>query len=183
MPVPLGCGLMMTKWWFGVRKYHSLVISLVKMASVLTHPKCRPSWRWRNLKISRKCRRFLGMTNYLSRFTTRLASLSAPLHDLCKKDSDFQWHPEHATAFNHIKDEISRVTNLQFYDRSTPVTLQVDASNRGLGVAMLQDGRPVAFANKASTEAERRYSTATLRKRLKGAHIVRPTKHQQWMNH
>ena len=101
---------------------------------------------------------FLGMTNYLSRFTPRLSSLSAPLHDLCKKDSDFQWHPEHTTAFNHIKDEISRVTNLQFYDRGKPVTIQVDASMRGLGVAMLQDGRPVAFASKALTETERRYS-------------------------
>jgi len=101
---------------------------------------------------------FLGMSNYLSRFTSRLASLSAPLHDLCKKDSDFQWHPEHTTAFNRIKDEISRTTNLQFYDKAKPITLQVDASTRGLGAVMLQDGRPVAFASKALTEAERRYS-------------------------
>jgi len=58
-------------------------------------------------------------------------------------------------GFNHIKDRIARVTNLQFYEGSKPVTLQVDASMRGLGVAMPQDRLPVAFASKALTEAER----------------------------
>jgi len=86
---------------------------------------------------------FLGMTNYLSRFTPRLASLSAPLRDLCKKDSEYQWGPEHRKAFNSVKDEISGATNLQFYDNKKTLTLQVDASTRGLGAALIQDKGPV----------------------------------------
>ena len=101
---------------------------------------------------------FLGMTNYLSRFTPRLACLSAPLRDLCKKDSEYQWGPEHRKAFTSVKSEILNATNLQFYDSTKPLTLQVDASTRGLGAALLQEKGPVAFASKALTETEYRYS-------------------------
>ena len=101
---------------------------------------------------------FLGMTNYLSRFTPRLASLSSPLRDLCKQDSEYQWGPEHCKAFTNVKDEISGATNLQFYDSKKTLTLQVDASTRGLGAALIQDKGPVAFASKALTETECRYS-------------------------
>lgn len=101
---------------------------------------------------------FLGMANYLSRFTPRLASLSAPLRDLCKKDSEYIWGPEHEKAFNNIKTEISSATQLQFYDEKKPLVLQVDASLQGLGAVLLQDNGPVAFASKSLSETETRYS-------------------------
>jgi len=101
---------------------------------------------------------FLGMINYLSSFTPRLALLNAPLRDLCKKDSEFRWGPEHSKAVTSIKEEISRVTNLQYYDSRKSLTLQVDASTCGLGATLIQEKGPVAFASKALTSAERRYS-------------------------
>ena len=64
---------------------------------------------------------FLRMSNYLSRFTPRLSSLSTPLRYLCKKDSEFQWGPENNKAFTGVKEEISRATNLQCYDRKEAV--------------------------------------------------------------
>ena len=53
---------------------------------------------------------FLGMVNYLSRFTPHLAALTAPLRDLTKKDSMFGWGPEHDKAFKAIKTEITSVS-------------------------------------------------------------------------
>ena len=100
----------------------------------------------------------LGMVNYLSRFTPRLSQLTAPLRDLCKKDSAFVWGPEHDRAFEEIKREIASTTTLKYYDPRKPLTLQVDASMRGLGAALLQDEGPIAFASKAMTGAETRYS-------------------------
>ena len=35
--------------------------------------------------------------------------------------------------------------------------LQCDASQRGLGACLLQDGQPVAYASRAMTETESRY--------------------------
>ena len=37
-------------------------------------------------------------------------------------------------------------SNQFFYDTSLPTTLQVDASKSGLGVYLMQQGQPVAYA-------------------------------------
>ena len=37
---------------------------------------------------------FLGLVNYLTRYSGRLATLSAPLRDLTKKDTVYSWGPE-----------------------------------------------------------------------------------------
>ena len=36
--------------------------------------------------------------------------------------------------------------------------IQCDASEKGLGAALLQDGKPVAFASRALTDTETRYA-------------------------
>lgn len=84
--------------------------------------------------------------------------MSATLQDLCKKDSEFQWGPEHHKAYTDVKDEISGATNLQFYDSKKQLILQADASMRGLGAALIQEKGPVAFTSKALMETEQIYS-------------------------
>ena len=100
----------------------------------------------------------LGMVNYLHRFTPKLSIISAPLRDLCKKDTVFVWGPEHDKAFADIKSEISKGTTLRYYNPKEPLALQVDASSRGLGTALIQSGGLIAYASKALTETECRYS-------------------------
>lgn len=39
-----------------------------------------------------------------------------------------------------------------------PITLQCDASQGGLGAALLQNGKPVAYASRALTETETNYA-------------------------
>ena len=98
------------------------------------------------------------MAMYLSQFTPRLATVSAAQCDLCKQSSEFVWGPEHETTFQAVKCEIKDADNLQFYDQLKPLVLQVDASLRGLGAALIQDKGVVAFASKSLTETEQRYS-------------------------
>ena len=45
---------------------------------------------------------------------------------------------------------------LKYYDRNKPVILQCDASKKGLGACILQEGRPIAFASKSLTDTETR---------------------------
>ena len=47
---------------------------------------------------------------------------------------------------------------LQYFDTHKPVIIQVDASQKGLGAALLQDGCPVTFASKALTPTEQHYA-------------------------
>ena len=47
---------------------------------------------------------------------------------------------------------------LQYYDRTKPVTVQKDASQRGLGACLVQEGKPIAFVSKSLTDTETRYA-------------------------
>ena len=101
---------------------------------------------------------FLGMVQFLSRFVPKLASLSACLWDLTKKDSEFQWGPEHQLAVDKIKQAVTSASSLKYFDSTKPVTIQVDASTRGLGATLLQDQGPIEYRSKLLTETESRYS-------------------------
>ena len=46
---------------------------------------------------------FIGMINYLSKFSTRSSELSEPIRELSKEKVPFNWGPEHQEAFNAIK--------------------------------------------------------------------------------
>ena len=55
-----------------------------------------------------------------------------------------------------LKKAISKDVNLQYSDPKKPVVLQVDASQVGLGAALLQDSKVIAYASKSLTSAETR---------------------------
>ena len=95
------------------------------------------------------------MVTYLSPF---ICGLSTPLQELLKKDADFTWNTSYEAAFEQVKQSIVSDTTLRYFNPSLPVTIQVDASQVGLGAALLQNNKPVAFASKALTDAECRYA-------------------------
>ena len=100
---------------------------------------------------------FLGLVTYLSPFMPGLFTLTAPLHELLKKDADFTWIHTYNATFQHVKEAVISDTILRYFDPSLPVTIQVDASQIGLGAALLQNGKPVAFASKTLTKTECQY--------------------------
>ena len=53
---------------------------------------------------------------------------------------------------------ICKDTTLQYFDIHMPVTVQVNASKKGLGVALHQDGCPVALTSKALTPVKQLYA-------------------------
>ena len=101
-----------------------------------------------------KLQEFLGLVMYLSPFIPGLSTLTAPLCKLLKKDKDFSWNCTYDAAFQQVKEAVISDTTLRDFDPSLPVTIQVNASQVGLGAALLQNGKPMAFASKTLTETE-----------------------------
>ena len=91
-------------------------------------------------------------------FISKLADQTAPLRALTKKDVPFEWNSSLQKVFENIKASICKDIALTYFDVTKPTTIQVDASKIGIGAALLQDGRPIAFASKALTETEQRYA-------------------------
>ena len=100
----------------------------------------------------------LGFINYLAKFLPRLSETAQPLRDLTVKNAKFTWAKQHDKAFAEIKQLVISHPVLRYYDVNEEVTLQCDASERGLGAVLLQNGQPVAFASRTLTETEQRYT-------------------------
>ena len=100
---------------------------------------------------------FIGMINYLSKFSAHLSELAELLCNLAKERVPFNWGPEHDEAFTLIKKEVTAAPILAYYNPKKPTVLQTDASCKGLGVCLLQNEKPVYFASKALTETQKSY--------------------------
>ena len=74
------------------------------------------------------------------------------------KNAKFIWATQHDKAFAQIKQLVVSHPILKYYDVKQEVTLQCDASERGLGAVLLQNGQPITFASRALTETEPRYA-------------------------
>ena len=48
---------------------------------------------------------FIGMINYLTKFSLWLTELSEPIRELIKEKVPFNWGPEHQETFNMLKKE------------------------------------------------------------------------------
>eukprot|EP00918_Siedleckia_nematoides_P068218 GHVU01148538.1.p1 GENE.GHVU01148538.1~~GHVU01148538.1.p1 ORF type:complete len:917 (+),score=68.85 GHVU01148538.1:344-2752(+) len=106
----------------------------------------------------RELRTFLGMVNYLAKFLPNGASLMSPLNNLLKKEVSWNWSTAQDDAFKKVKFAITSAPVLAYYDPSAPLTLENDASEYGLGSALLQNGKPIAFASRSLSDAERHYA-------------------------
>ena len=103
-------------------------------------------------------RSLVGMVTYLNRFIQNTTSLLEPLRKLLKNDIHFSWDETHDHAFERIKAAIRSACNLSYFDKNKPCEIQCDASLKGLGCCLIQDGKTVYFASKSLTETESRYS-------------------------
>ena len=107
-------------------------------------------------------RKFLGTTGFLRRFLKNFAIEAAPLYDLLKERSSFNWTPECNTQFLKIKKLVKEADILSHPDYNEPFILCVDASDKGIGFYLGQaiNGRLnfITFGGRTLTDTERRYA-------------------------
>ena len=84
--------------------------------------------------------------------------MAHPLRQLTRKDAEWVWSETQEKVWSDIKTAISQAPVLRFYSLRDEVTLQCDASDTGLGSALLQLQQPVSFASRALTQTETRYA-------------------------
>lgn len=112
----------------------------------------------KSIKDKKDLERFLGVTNYLSKFIPDYSTLTAPLRDLLRKDCIFQWELPQESAFIRLKDALVNSPILQIYNVNKDIVMSVDCSSEGVGACLLQEGKPVAYASKALTDCQKEYA-------------------------
>ncbi|CAB3998069.1 Hypothetical predicted protein [Paramuricea clavata] len=98
------------------------------------------------------------MVNYLSRFLPNLLEVMKPLRDLAHKELAWCWLEIHEKAWNEVKHLIAMTPVLAYYKPSESLEIQCDSSQTGLGVALMQNGHPIAYASRTLSETETRYA-------------------------
>ena len=86
-----------------------------------------------------------------------MSELAEPIRELSKDKVPFNWVLEHQQAFTQMRKEISSVSVLAYYNPKMQTMLQTDASISGLGACLLQEDKPVYFASKSLTDAQKGY--------------------------
>ncbi|KAE9021944.1 hypothetical protein PR001_g13256 [Phytophthora rubi] len=114
------------------------------------------------LFIPTELRQWLGLANYLHKYTKDYAGLVQPLSSLLKKDATWLWRPEHQVAFDSVKKSLASAPILMHPDDSKPFDVVCDASDFAIGCALMQfddEGRErvVSYQSRQMKPAERNY--------------------------
>jgi transposase InsO family protein len=118
---------------------------------------------WVRPTCPKDIRAFLGLAGYYAMYIRGFAELAAPLRKLQGKNSTWHWEDVHEQAFLRVKLALSTEVVLQHPNWKETFYVQTDACDYGMGAVLVQleNGveRPVAFASKAFSPAERNYHT------------------------
>ena len=105
------------------------------------------------------------MANYSARFIQNFASLTAPLRELIKKGTKWEWSKTEQEAFEKVKESLSADTVMTYYEIGRATEVIIDGSPLGLGAILAQkkseeEGFKVVTCNsRALTPVEKRYKS------------------------
>ena len=100
---------------------------------------------------------FIGMMNYLAKTSPKLSEIAEPIQRACKGQGTIQLGSWTSGSLTSLKKEIASTPVLAYYNSKKQTTLKMDVSIKRLEACLLQDSKPVYFASKALTEAQKGY--------------------------
>lgn len=110
---------------------------------------------------------FLGLINFVGKWIANLASLTEPIRKILRlkltKTADItpHWKTEQSQAFKQLKEALTNIPTLGYYDPHDRTQVIADASPVGLGAVLVQHDangpRIIAYGNKSLKDCERRY--------------------------
>lgn len=127
-------------------------------------------------KDAKEAKRFTAFANYYRRHIQNFSQIAKPLHNLNKKNVEFNWTKECQNAFDILKTKLTTAPVLDFpnFDPSNEFILRTDASGYAIGAVLSNStDKPVAYASRSLNSAEKNY--CTVEKELLA--IVWATKH------
>jgi hypothetical protein len=90
-------------------------------------------------------RSFLRLAGYYRRFIKDFSKVAKPTTQLPEKGKVFKWTQDCQDSFDELKKRLKTVPVLVLPDLSKRFDIFYDASRRGLGCVLMQDGQVVSY--------------------------------------
>ncbi|WVZ52051.1 LOW QUALITY PROTEIN: hypothetical protein U9M48_003146 [Paspalum notatum var. saurae] len=126
---------------------------LVEKGVAVDPSKVKDVPNWKQLKP------FLGLAGYYRRFIKDFSKIAKPMTSLTKKNAKFVWGPKCEEGFQELKKPLTTAPVLAQPDVTKPFDVYCDASGRGLGCVLMQEGRVIAYASRQLRKHETNYPT------------------------
>lgn len=112
-------------------------------------------------KNQKNVRQFLGKVNFYHSYIQNSATILAPLHNLLKKNTPFNWNDSCEKSFRKIIEILCSEPCLAIFNPNRETIVQTDASLEGIGAILKQrqdDGefKPVSYFSKKLNEPQKR---------------------------
>ncbi|KAL0556239.1 hypothetical protein IC582_004750 [Cucumis melo] len=91
---------------------------------------------------------FLGLAGYYRRFVEDFSRIASPLTQLTRKGTPFVWSSACESSFQKLKQKLVSAPVLTVLDGSGSFVIYSDASKKGLGCVLMQQGKVVAYASR-----------------------------------
>jgi hypothetical protein len=114
---------------------------------------------WKRPTTVTEIQSFLGLAGYYQRFIEGFSKIAKLMTKLLQKDQDFYWTPAYEISFCELKRRLTTAPVLILPDIHKDFTIYYDASRRGLGCVLMQEGRVVAYASRQLKTHEENYLT------------------------
>ncbi|KAL0557201.1 hypothetical protein IC582_005719 [Cucumis melo] len=105
---------------------------------------------------------FLGLAGYYRRFVENFSRIATPLTQLTRKGAPFVWSKACEDSFQNLKQKLVTAPVLTVPNGSGSFVIYSDASKKGLGCVLMQQGKVVAYASRQLKSHEQNYPTHDL---------------------
>ncbi|KAL0546792.1 hypothetical protein IC582_016705 [Cucumis melo] len=89
-----------------------------------------------------------AITSYYRRFVEDISRIANPLTQLTRKETPFIWSPTCESSFQELKQNLVTAQVFIMPNGSGSFVIYNDASKKGLGCVLMQQGKVVAYASR-----------------------------------
>jgi hypothetical protein len=133
---------------------------VISAGGVSVNPgKVKDVLNWMPPTTTSEIQSFLGLVGYYRRFIKDFSKIAKPMTKLLEKNTAFEWTAECQASFEELRKCLTSTPVLVLPDLTKKFNIYYDASRRGLGCVLMQEGQVVCYASWQLRKHEENYPT------------------------